>query len=246
MTVPDPGQEEHYVLAETEGPETYPLVWDVDNPPDTNGRRTQYDVNTATFKKYSRKKISLATQDLHGCSSLAIVSRKGVYLTHYWESIGYRPAPRDLTKWGSTQEEEFKKYVLTGLRDGIKNKIREQDSLRDNAKALEDEHTYAYLIHPAPNRVNRQGYETDRAKIQAVVEEYLPSIKAQDRFTMVPYTVEPNAKIRSSTTKGRLLFKYDPEEALPPGKGMLTAKAMLWSETTVLYDDTWDYKRSHG
>jgi hypothetical protein len=26
MTVPDPGQEEHYVLAETEGPETYPLV----------------------------------------------------------------------------------------------------------------------------------------------------------------------------------------------------------------------------
>jgi hypothetical protein len=56
MTVPDPGQEEQYVLAETEGPETYPLVWDVDNPPDTNGRRTQYDVNTATFKKILKRK----------------------------------------------------------------------------------------------------------------------------------------------------------------------------------------------
>jgi hypothetical protein len=247
MKVPVPGEEEAFIMRETNGPHTYPLVWDIDNPPEPgNSReRTQYDVNTATYKKFNAEaSISLATPDLHGCSCLAIVSRKGVYFTHYWESIAYSPDDEDLKLEGLDQAGMFEKHVLSGLRDGIKGpKIIEQAPLRANAQALEDDHTYAFLIHPAPLSDNRNGYQVEAQKIRAAVEEYLPKIKSSGRFTLVPYTVEDDETIRDTTSAGRTLFQYDPKEADPQRRGYWTAKLKLWSETTVLHEDVWDYNR---
>ncbi|KAI4942815.1 hypothetical protein J4E91_009735 [Alternaria rosae] len=139
-------------MRETNGPHTYPLVWDVDNPPESDeGERTQYDVNTATFKKFTADK--------------PIREEEQVAL--------------------------FEKLVPSGLREGIKGpKIVEQVPLRSNAQALEDDHTYAYLIHPAPSPDNRNGYQLEAQKIRAVVEEFLPKLKSPGRWTLVPYVVE--------------------------------------------------------
>lgn len=249
MEVPAPGEEEAFIMRETNGPETYPLVWRIDDPPPSDGgERNQYDVNTATFKKFTaEKKISLATPDLHGCSCLAIVSREGVYITHYWESIAYAPAEDDDDEKELPEEEQvalFEKYVLSGLREGIKGpKITEQVPLRSNAKDLEDDHTYAYLIHPSPSPHNRNGYEKEAQKIRAVVEEYLPKIKSSGRWTLVPYVVEDDPDVRDTTSAGRALFQYDPKEADPQRRGYWTAKMKLWSETRVIHEDVWDYNR---
>lgn len=49
------------------------------------------DINTAFIKKYGRNAFSLGTMGLCGCTSMWIISRSGVYGTHYWESISFSP-----------------------------------------------------------------------------------------------------------------------------------------------------------
>jgi hypothetical protein len=238
MLVPGVGEEEAFIMTQTDSKDTYPIWWGVDNPREPGKPITQYDVNTALFRKYENIPISLSTYDLHGCSALAIVSRHGVYMTHYWESIAYSPTKKDMAQEKTDQAGMFEKYVLTGLRNGSKGpKITEQVSLRDNAQILDDDYTYAFLIHPAPNPSNRNGYEEEAQKIRAVVEELLPKIKTSGRFTLVPYNVQPRKAIRMKTSAGRALFLYEPIEAVPPRRGYTTAKIMLWSETTVVHQD---------
>lgn len=244
MPVPEPGDEDAYIVKQTESKDTYPIWWGVDNPAEAGRPRTQYDVNTALFRKYGDVPISLSTFDLHGCSCLAIVSRKGVYMSHYWESIAYSPDKKQMKAEGTNQPDLFEKFVLSGLRDGIKGaKITEQASLRNNAQLFDDDHTYAYLIHPAPKGGNRNGYQVEAQKIRTVVEELVPKIKNSGRFILHPYAVQPKKSIRMKTSAGRALFLYDPREAVPPQRGYTTAKIMLWSETRVIHQDQWDYSR---
>lgn len=49
------------------------------------------DANTALFQKLESGAFSCGVQGLCGCTSLVVISRKGVYATHWWDSIAFSP-----------------------------------------------------------------------------------------------------------------------------------------------------------
>jgi hypothetical protein len=82
---------------------------------------------------------------------LAIISRKGVYIAHYWENIAFSPDARFLADYG-TPEKAFEETVTNALREGIKDPYNEKEyiqmPLREYADKYVDDHIYAYLIRP--------------------------------------------------------------------------------------------------
>ena len=72
-----------FMVDETGDDNAWPIVW----------KYRSSDVNTASFEEFGDKEFSFQTSLLRGCTVLAIISRRGVYITHYWESISFAPEP---------------------------------------------------------------------------------------------------------------------------------------------------------
>jgi hypothetical protein len=69
-----------------------PIVWQ-----SVGGRGT--DFNTAMYTAIgANQAISLGVKHLCGCTTLVIISRTGVYMAHYWESIAFSLEPEWLSK----------------------------------------------------------------------------------------------------------------------------------------------------
>jgi hypothetical protein len=252
---PRPDGIEAFMMRET-GPQgrAEPVVW----PIGTNKDPT--DVNTALFHDFTKKR-SLTAISLKGCTMLAIIGRKGVYMGHYWENIAFDPDDEHMEQ-GETPEDTFKRTVLDGLEHGIPETGQlQQESLTDFANELagNDEHLHAYLIRPRQSARQEQleeemirnggsvkvdpstlGYPEQWAKMRAMVTKILPRINDPGRWTEIIYEATDNIKILADTSRGRLLFKYDPEHIMAATrKGKPTHLAMLWSEQRELHRDQW-------
>jgi hypothetical protein len=96
--------------------EREPFAWSYGS----EGRPTE--VNTALYRDFTKER-SLVTLQLRGCTVLAIVSRKGAYMSHYWESIAFDPEgdQSELLDNGKyeTDDQLFQRTVLTGLEKGV-------------------------------------------------------------------------------------------------------------------------------
>lgn len=68
-----------------------------------------------TFEELQDEEIKTAVGTLSGCVSVAVVSRKGVYLTHHWEKPTFSPSG-DFSQIGT--EEFFKEHVLDVIEQG--------------------------------------------------------------------------------------------------------------------------------
>ncbi|KAL2070257.1 hypothetical protein VTL71DRAFT_13283 [Oculimacula yallundae] len=63
-------------------PRSRSIVWD-------DG--TETDFNTAVYKDLSSEALSLGSEGLCGCTVLLVVSRTGVYMSYYFESLAFSP-----------------------------------------------------------------------------------------------------------------------------------------------------------
>lgn len=250
MMLPDADNIRQYIIHEVDEGDTQAIAWELKgkNP---EGEPEFYDVNTAVYDIFKRQQteISYSTGDLRGCTMLAIVSRKGFYISHYWESISFDTSKEDYKDmWDSykTQEGIFENTVLRGLEKGIKEKGQVvQVSLKNYIKDLDDQHIRAYLIRPSTHGKEdetdkNQGYRKEWDKIQDKVSEYFPSLKAPGMWEEILYDVVDDEELLN-TERGKLLFKYDPKHRTERGKTY--QRVMLWSETTEVHSDEWELDR---
>jgi hypothetical protein len=206
----------------------------------------EHDVNTAVFEEFSdwpNRELSFSATQLKGCTMLAIISRKGVYLAHYWESISFSTGEADCPdpwKLYKSQENIFDKTVLRGLKVGIgRYNDPQQVSLWGQVNRFSDSDMQAYLVHPSSNDQEDGDYGDLWAKMKAVVVEKLPQLNTGSRWHEHPYDPVPDGELYKlrSTPRGRLLFKYDARHLTD--QGTTEKRAMLWSETTLLRKDSW-------
>lgn len=228
MRLPGAGGLDNFIVTETSENGDYREI-----VPTTDGD----DVNTAFFEPF-REETSYATRNLKGCTAMAIISRKGIYVAHYWESISFIFETDD-DAGRKKQENTFRKTVLKGLDRGV---IGQQHSLRNAARELEDDYIHAYLIHPSTHAHEDEsdkelGYRSDWDKIRAAVIQYLPKVGSLNRWIEIPYDVEENWDVLNSTPRGRLLFKFDPRHQTADGR--VVNKAILWSEAREIHNDEW-------
>ena len=203
------------------------------------------DMATSVFQEFQElkggvlvdtKAFSLGTAELCGCTTLVIISRKAVYMGHYWESISFNPDKVWLDQYGD-KDKCFKKTVIKGLTTGVGvDPEKEQVSLKGQASKIEDENITAYLIIPTESSDGiANGYRSEWDQIKSKVSEFLPTLKTGDRWKEVSYVaLNKNNLLLKTTARGRVLFKFDPNE---DGK----KRAALWVEqnATPHHNDVW-------
>jgi len=249
MELPAPGNIKPYILKQTK--EAVPVVW----PQTTrDGRKKEYDTNTSVFEQYKHSQdteLSLGTTHLVGCTMLIVVSRKGVYIGHFWESISFY-TDKDNSLWEKHKEDQNKIFfetVIKGMRDGKGvGPTKQQDSLRRAAPDMDDPDVRAYLIRPNKNAKEDGDYRVYWDQMKEEVFKYFPTIKNDSkRWTERIYVpVKKREKNQLLTTvRGRLLFKYDakhPKAGVDPnaaGAILTEHRAMMWSEDEELHNDAW-------
>lgn len=231
MNLPGAAGIENFIMTETNHADAIPIVW-------TGGTsQAPIDMNTAELRVFGDEDFSYSTAFLKGCTVLAIVSRRGVYLAHYWETISFSLNIDNVTP--EIQQREFERTVLRPLERGHQ---RFQDSLKGNLGLLVDEYVHVYLIRPATGADEMTDYRQYWDQIKDLVLGWIP--QASDRWTEHRYDVVlgDNAAVQRTlftTSRGRLLFKYDPRHRRVNGRDM--RRTMLWSETTEIHNDEWEH-----
>tara|TARA_R110002003_G_scaffold149_6_gene13536 strand:- start:5605 stop:6399 length:795 start_codon:yes stop_codon:yes gene_type:complete len=252
-----PEQIEEYIMRETQDPNVQMFVWN------TGSGAKPSDVNTAISRDFSMNR-NLFTPDLKGCTVLAVISRKGVFLGHYWESISFDPdaTQRLVTTTGQLESDDeiWDRTVRKGLTEGVNVKsegVPQQQSLTDFARDFSDEHTKAYLIRPqksqsqelseeggAPPAPEAEwGYPTRWAEMRTIVEGLIPAVKKPGGWTTRVYMPVSGSQEEvqdqlDSTSRGRVLFKFDTTHSGSRRKPV--RRAMLWSEQQELHSDEWN------
>lgn len=87
MILPNGRDTDEYIVEEIG--EAEPVVWTLKDP---GPAKTEYDINTSLFAEYrfyNNEEMSLSVTNLVGCTMMVIVSRRGVYIGHYWENISF-------------------------------------------------------------------------------------------------------------------------------------------------------------
>ncbi|RMJ20767.1 hypothetical protein PHISP_08363 [Aspergillus sp. HF37] len=201
------------------------------------------DMSTAVMKTFGsvkrRQQYSTGTAHLSGCTTMYLISRKGVYATRWWENVSFSPDDEWRDPGDRTDEEMFQATVLDMLTTGG-NYHPKLD-----ADLIEDDFIRAYLIHPTttyhegPGDV---GYPDQWEAIRTTVGELVPTLQDASRWTDIPYKAlddDDDVLNADAGTAGKNLFKYDPMHTFESGqKGPL---AMLWaeSEITPYHQDEW-------
>ncbi|PKX96407.1 uncharacterized protein P174DRAFT_474596 [Aspergillus novofumigatus IBT 16806] len=181
---------------------------------------TATDMSTAVMKTFSslgdNEQYSTGTGGLSGCTIMYIISRKGVYATHWWENMSFSPDEIWREPVTQTDRELFQSTVFNMLTSGG----RFHPKL--DAELIKEDGIQAYLIYPKRTFAKGAGDE-----IQTTVGRLVPTLQDQSRWTDMP------------GTHGKNLFKYDPARKL--GGGQTQHLAMLWAENEkeAYHHDQW-------
>lgn len=232
------------------------VVWELPDGRDSDGEEQFQDVNTSVlreFRDFADEELSLSAQQLKGCTMLAIISRRGVYLSHWWETISFNPdfpdteeeRQRSAVSKKRRLDKIFHNTVIRPIERGVRKRGDSiQVSLRNNAIHIQDEYLRAYLVHPSTHSKEdesdeTEGYREEWDKIKAAVLQILPQLDGTDRWQEVAYEVVPSEAqfLLRDTARGKLLFKYDPSHRIENGRSM--RRAMLWSEDKEIHSDEW-------
>ncbi|KAF6801132.1 hypothetical protein CSOJ01_11990 [Colletotrichum sojae] len=214
------------------------------------------DANNAQFHRFNNNEaFSYSWSHLRGCTGFFIVSKRGVYVAHYWETIGFNqhkiPNPDDPTAEPTTRYKTqgiaFYNTITRGLRSGInRGGVAEQDSLRGHAQEIDDDSIHAFLMIPQTGNSDvgigpEDPYRKYWEKMKKEVGMILPRLNNPDRWHEYKYAPAQDKEWVGAfdplehSARGRLLFKYDPDHH---GK----KKTFLMAETTRLEEGCMEWE----
>lgn len=110
--------------------------------PIDNGKIIPAGISNSRFEKFSASELNLIVAGLRGCTSIIVVSRKGAWVSHLWESPGFNLA--------------FERDVMRYLKDGRKAEI-DTEPLPDAVREAFDDagHTKVFIMTPNPGQLRR-------------------------------------------------------------------------------------------
>lgn len=246
MDLPTPGNMDDFIMRETSlDGDSIAIVWQLHEFDKVKKERVPYDVNTSLYYDFSQAR-SLSAIRLKGCTMMAVISRRGVFIGHWWENLSFSIDDDLLEKWApKTPEQIFQINVLDGIKNGVTELGKpSQMSLTKFAQELGDEHVRAFLIRPNQNKDRnsngKDGYPEQWQRMRDEVVRILPKINEDGRWQTVIYDVVPQARFLNTSPRGRLLFKIDPEHVpAATRRGKATRLAVLWLEDREIFRDQW-------
>lgn len=218
-----------------------------------NGKMKNVDMATSKVVPFkSVNAVSMGTDGLCGCTVLVIVSKKGCYMGHFWESISFESDPSWIEYYDG-DEEAFQETVIKGLREGVRISNKQEQQPLDRHKDLfAGDDTRAYLMVPDSTREkNAKLYETHYEarweKMKETVKEILPVLKKDKYWDTYKYDPVRNpdrqARELGQKARGTVLLKYDPKDVYKVGEEEKKRKRMvMWMERKQMFDIKWDEK----
>ena len=210
-------------------------------------RESRKAFSTALHEPMLDAVVNMTVTGLYGCSSVVVLSKSGIYMSHLWERPLFKPYVTAT----------FDKQILQALKDGDGARMPGLLALsQHNSIFAPNSDPATFIITPRvrlpwddpddtrpqyPFEVNKikislkSLIKTPAGPVEPTVLTYIPQRDAED----------PHQKDRVS---GKILFQYDPFQPLPPStnnKGCLEPRQQpmlrLWvaASRRPVFEKTW-------
>lgn len=188
--------------------------------------RSEGGVSSALVRGLVNHKYDMAVAGLYGCTSVVVVSKRGVWMSHFWEDPSFQ------------SQDQFQTDVLdllavgdgTGEMPGIKQFIGPGLVFDTDARP------HTLVITPR----NRETMAPGSYEYGPMVDQIVKSLKDLFPAALPPQVSDylkrdSTADIRFHTASGKLFFQYDPAQAMyadshRPHKTIQQATLRVWLE----------------
>lgn len=178
-------------------------------------------VSTALFERLINERLDMAVTGLWGCTSVIVVSKKGVYMSHFWEGDlkdferAFNPVVRSLLFGNGVRiprilafremffdpESEPATIIVTPRKSPIVWKRNDGSSPDEIQQPLPGELQYPDTIR----------------KLKAILQiQFKDPVSNPIVPIIVDYIADKNKKTRENNVSGKVLFQYDPVQGMFP------------------------------
>ncbi|KAI9841870.1 MAG: hypothetical protein M1837_000340 [Sclerophora amabilis] len=185
--------------------------------------------SSALARRLGNQRYDMAVRGLYGCTSVVVVSNRGVYMSHFWEV----PSFQDLTR--------FRADVINNLYNGDGSGEMPGLSQFAGAGGEFDSPQRPAILVVTPRR---RGSQTPGDYLYGpMLDEITTALKAIiPGPPVIPFDYVPRSDDFSqfNTAAGKILFQYDPAHAMinnpnDPCRPVQQAMVRVWIEDRPMY-----------
>ncbi|KAL9611325.1 MAG: hypothetical protein Q9167_004008 [Letrouitia subvulpina] len=167
--------------------------------------------STGFARALGNKRYDAAVHGLYGCTSVVVVSQAGMWISHFWEIPSFRAT---VANWGQPRTApdiaNFNDHVINQMQNGG-NDIQglRQFTAAGGEFAAAQRPVWA-IITPQGLTPNSWRYEPEVNEIKGVLNDLFPASPP----VIIDYVPKPDDNSQQNTASGKILFQYDPFQAL--------------------------------
>ncbi|KAM0454300.1 hypothetical protein ACHAPV_008379 [Trichoderma viride] len=168
----------------------------------------------AVLREFGNDPIQLGTGGLHGCTMLAVVSTRAVYMAHYWET--YTTGLNDNIAAGSADLANWQTKVLNSITGtGTQDPNAQADALNWNLFNQPGDNTRVMIMSPNNEISTSLKYKNKVGLIQSLLQDNIPGVNIVQpkAYTRLNYRVAngvyvgPDASKVDESERGIALFQ---------------------------------------
>lgn len=171
--------------------------------------------STAIGRSLNNQRYDAAVHGLYGCTSVVVVSQQAVWLSHFWEIPSFRATAAN---WGQPATAEdtanFQQDVINALQngDGTADMPGLTQFTGAGGQFNSAQRPVWAIITPRANSgvAGEYRYDPEVTQIQGVLRNLFPNAPP----VVVDYVPRSDQNSQSNTASGKILFQYDPFQAL--------------------------------
>ncbi|KAE8359918.1 hypothetical protein BDV27DRAFT_149164 [Aspergillus caelatus] len=184
-------------------------------------------LSSALFRELGNVKFNLAVQDLYGCTSVVVVSEKGVWMSHLWENPAFATKGPS-GEWLPSADNKFEADVLNALEDGNQEMPGLAQFTKNGGAFIAAYRPFAYIFYQTGSHYPNYD-RTYKARINQISQKLQRLLPLNTPPLIYQYDRAGGHMMRA---KGKVLFQYEPNERIMQTKDGPLQQALnrIWLE----------------
>lgn len=195
--------------------------------------------STAMSRTLTNKRYNAAVYGLYGCTSIIVVSKQAVWLSHFWENPSFRATGDNWGKAATAADTaNFNRDVINAMQYGATDMPGLTQFTGPGGQFDPVQKPVWAIVTPrAISGVEGQlKYDPEVTQIREVLQRLFPNALP----VIIDYVPRPDQNSQMNTASGKILFQYDPFQTLlsnPNNSCIVYQQAMfrLWVEDRPIY-----------
>ncbi|KAE8136584.1 hypothetical protein BDV38DRAFT_283796 [Aspergillus pseudotamarii] len=188
---------------------------------------SQQSLSSALFRELGNVKFNMAVQDLYGCTSVVVVSEKGIWMSHLWENPAFATnGPSG--EWLPSADNKFEADVLNALEDGNQEMPGLAQFTKNGGAFIAAYKPFAYIFYPTGSQYPNYN-RAYKARINQISQKLQRLLPLNTPPLLYQYDRAGGDMMRA---KGKVLFQYEPNERIMQTKDGPLQQALnrIWLE----------------